>query len=140
MVAKRLHTIITNMTLHFLSRIQIMTKLINLDEPRYDQSTYWGRLQHFSQLTDPRNLLASEQEIYNSQRLLNEYKLGKVKIDDVEKLWKAKTLVDSSIHPDTGELIFLPFRMASFVPTNGSNLTDKFLLLQQCCFQIQLRP
>jgi tricarboxylate carrier len=27
-------------------------------------------------------------------------------------------VIDSTIHPDTGEPIFLPFRMSSFVPTN----------------------
>ncbi|KAG0738420.1 hypothetical protein G6F57_001000 [Rhizopus arrhizus] len=37
---------------------------------------------------------------------------------DPEKLWKAKKIVDSTIHPDTGEPVFLPFRMSSFVPTN----------------------
>ena len=96
-----------------------MEHKINLSEPRYDQSTYIGRLKHFSQLTDPRNLLVSEQEIQKCQRLLAEYKAGKVKLADEEELWRAKKLVDSSMHPDTGELVFLPFRMASFVPTNG---------------------
>lgn len=33
-------------------------------------------------------------------------------------MWKAKQLVDSSIHPDTGEPVPLPFRMSAFVPTN----------------------
>ena len=33
-------------------------------------------------------------------------------------VWKAKQLVDSSIHPDTGEPVPLPFRMSAFVPTN----------------------
>jgi hypothetical protein len=57
---------------------------------------------------------------------------------DPEKLWKAKKgafiishgfkkqnrklsfkiVVDSTIHPDTGEAVFLPFRMSCFVPTN----------------------
>ena len=36
----------------------------------------------------------------------------------VEEQERLRYLVHSSIHPDTGELIFLPFRMASFVPTN----------------------
>lgn len=27
-------------------------------------------------------------------------------------------VVDSTIHPDTGEAVFLPFRMSCFVPTN----------------------
>jgi len=35
-----------------------------------------------------------------------------------EKLWNAKKIIDSTIHPDTGEPVFLPFRMSSFVPTN----------------------
>lgn len=28
------------------------------------------------------------------------------------------SVVDSTIHPDTGEPVFLPFRMSCFVPTN----------------------
>lgn len=33
-------------------------------------------------------------------------------------VWKAKQLVDSSLHPDTGKPVPLPFRMSAFVPTN----------------------
>jgi len=33
-------------------------------------------------------------------------------------LWNAKKIVDSTVHPDTGEPVFLPFRMSAFVPTN----------------------
>jgi tricarboxylate carrier len=34
------------------------------------------------------------------------------------ELWKAKKIVDSTLHPDTGEPVFLPFRMSSFVLSN----------------------
>jgi len=33
-------------------------------------------------------------------------------------LWSAKKIIDSTIHPDTGEPVFLPFRMSCFVLTN----------------------
>jgi sideroflexin-5 len=35
-----------------------------------------------------------------------------------EPLWKAKKLVDSTLHPDTGQPVFLPFRMSCFVLAN----------------------
>ncbi|KAJ3121807.1 hypothetical protein HK098_003348 [Nowakowskiella sp. JEL0407] len=95
--------------------------MIDLSKPRYDQSTYWGRLKHFSEITDPRNLLNTNAQIENAKSLVQDYKAGKFEIQskaDEEKLWKAKRLLDSTIHPDTGEKIFLPFRMAGFVPTN----------------------
>lgn len=34
------------------------------------------------------------------------------------ELWKAKKVVDSTLHPDTGEPVFLPFRMSCFVLSN----------------------
>jgi hypothetical protein len=34
------------------------------------------------------------------------------------ELWKAKKIVDSTLHPDTGEPVFLPFRMSCFVLSN----------------------
>lgn len=33
-------------------------------------------------------------------------------------LWQAKKIVDSTLHPDTGEPVLLPFRMSCFVLTN----------------------
>ncbi|KAJ3310873.1 hypothetical protein HDV04_004566 [Boothiomyces sp. JEL0838] len=91
---------------------------VDLSKPRYDQSTYIGRLQHFSALTDPRNLLASNQQLNSAKELVEKYDGKPLTVEEQERLWKAKTLVDSTFHPDTGEKVFLPFRMASFVPTN----------------------
>lgn len=34
------------------------------------------------------------------------------------ELWSAKKIVDSTIHPDTGEPVFLPFRMSCFALSN----------------------
>ena len=36
----------------------------------------------------------------------------------MSQIWKAKYALDSSIHPDTNQLIPLPFRMSAFVPVN----------------------
>ncbi|KAI9333457.1 Tricarboxylate/iron carrier [Obelidium mucronatum] len=87
-------------------------------KPRYDQGTYLGRLRHFSEITDPRNLLATDSQLNAAKELLANYK-GRAVNADEEALWKAKKLIDSNFHSDTGEKILLPFRMACFVPTNA---------------------
>ncbi|KAJ3237087.1 hypothetical protein HDU81_009967 [Chytriomyces hyalinus] len=93
--------------------------MLDLSKPRYDQSTYMGRLRHFSELTDPRNLLATESQLVAAKKLIDDYKTGKAADVDPESVWKAKKLVDSTFHSDTGEKILLPFRMSCFVPTNA---------------------
>jgi hypothetical protein len=43
----------------------------------------------------------------------------KVLVEPFSKIFShAFVVVDSTIHPDTGEAVFLPFRMSCFVPTN----------------------
>ncbi|KAI8149437.1 putative mitochondrial transport protein fsf1 [Fennellomyces sp. T-0311] len=91
---------------------------IDLSKPRYPQSTYWGRLRHFIDVTDPRTLFVSRQQLEVAKNLLGQYKQDPKMQVDPERLWKAKKVVDSTIHPDTGEPIFLPFRMSAFVPVN----------------------
>jgi hypothetical protein len=34
------------------------------------------------------------------------------------ELWEAKNIVDSTLHPDTGEPVLLPFRMSCYVFSN----------------------
>ena len=62
-------------------------------------------------------LLVSKKELENSKELIKEYKLGQIKSMTPE-LWHAKKVVDSTLHPDTGEPVLLPFRMSAFVLTN----------------------
>ena len=62
-------------------------------------------------------LLVSKQELQDSKALIASYKLGQTKQLSAE-LWHAKKVVDSTLHPDTGTPIPLPFRMSAFVLTN----------------------
>jgi len=38
--------------------------------------------------------------------------------EDVEKIYKAQSVVSTAIHPDTGEFIPWPLRFSSFIPMN----------------------
>ncbi|KAI9023443.1 Tricarboxylate/iron carrier [Hyaloraphidium curvatum] len=112
------------------SESPLYPRVIDLSQPRYPQSTYYGRLRHFSDLTNPRNLLVTGSQLQASRELIEQYEaktksagqsgiLATVSSPaEEERLWKAKMAVDSTLHPDTGTPIFLPFRMACFVPTN----------------------
>jgi tricarboxylate carrier len=55
-------------------------------------------------------------------------------------LWQAKKIVDSTLHPDTGEPVLLPFRMSSFVISNlivtGGMLTPNLSTFGTIAWQI----
>ncbi|KXJ94803.1 Tricarboxylate/iron carrier [Microdochium bolleyi] len=88
-----------------------------LPESRYDLGTYWGRVQHTLEITDPSTLFAGSAGLNHSKQLIAKYKQGELK-EMTPELWKAKKIVDSTIHPDTGEPVVLPFRMSCFVLSN----------------------
>ncbi|KAE8895193.1 Sideroflexin-1 [Phytophthora fragariae] len=94
------------------------SKLVNLDAPRWDQSTYAGRAKHFLATTNPLNVLASDAELDAAKQLVEEYKAGLHPSLSEDEIWRAKQLVDSAFHPDTGEKNFLAGRMACQVPGN----------------------
>lgn len=94
---------------------------VELSKPKFDQSTYLNRAKHFFLLTNPLNLLASENELDNAKRILSAYRAGDRKIDgcgDVDALWRAKYLYDSAFHPDTAEKMLVVGRMSAQVPMN----------------------
>ncbi|KAJ1478516.1 Tricarboxylate carrier-domain-containing protein [Baffinella frigidus] len=92
---------------------------IDLSKPRYDQSTYGGRLQHYFEVTDPRTVLASDADLDKAASLVKAYNAGtEPKGTSADDVWAAKKLYDSAFHPQTGEKNLFIGRMSFQVPGN----------------------
>ncbi|KAL4779033.1 Tricarboxylate/iron carrier [Aspergillus varians] len=89
----------------------------DLPSSQHDLSTYWGRVRHAADISDPRMLLVSAAGLEQAKRHIASYKQNEIATMNGE-LWRAKKVVDSTLHPDTGEAVFLPFRMSCYVLSN----------------------
>ncbi|KAG7518529.1 sideroflexin-5-like isoform X1 [Solea senegalensis] len=81
------------------------------------QGSFLGRLRHFIDIIDPSTLFVSETRLKECIKLLDDYKQGFLPagVTDLQ-LWEAQKIKQAIIHPDTGEKIFMPFRMSGYVP------------------------
>uniref|UniRef100_A0AAY5K8V8 Sidoreflexin n=1 Tax=Esox lucius TaxID=8010 RepID=A0AAY5K8V8_ESOLU len=87
------------------------------DTPTLSQSSFLGRLRHFVDIIDPTTLFVSERRLTECVKLLDDYKHGTLSPDVSDlQLWEAQKIKQAIIHPDTGEKIFMPFRMSGYVP------------------------
>jgi hypothetical protein len=88
---------------------------------KYDVNTYWGRVKHFADVTDMRTLFTTKKQLEAAQNLLDQYESGKIHLGSdvtIDKIWEAKKIKDSMLHPDTGNVISAPFRFSAFLPAN----------------------
>ncbi|XP_048074857.1 sideroflexin-2 isoform X1 [Ursus arctos] len=99
----------------------------NIDAPRWDQCTFWGRVKHFFNITDPRTVLVPERELDWAKAMVEKSRMGVVPPGtQVEQLLYAKKLYDSAFHPDTGEKMNVIGRMSFQVP--GGMIITGFML------------
>jgi tricarboxylate carrier len=77
-------------------------------------TSFWNRLEHIWHLIKPTNLFITDSQLAVSKGIVDNPPNGITR----EELNHHRSIVGSVLHPDTGEKIFLPFRMSCFVPTN----------------------
>ncbi|WPK24876.1 hypothetical protein PUMCH_002173 [Australozyma saopauloensis] len=84
---------------------------------KYDLGTYFGRVRHCADISDPSMLLNTPKDIEHAKRTIWDFRNG-VSSQLTPEFWRLKKILDSTLHPDTGETVFLPFRMSSCVLSN----------------------
>ncbi|XP_033840268.1 sideroflexin-2 [Periophthalmus magnuspinnatus] len=90
---------------------------LDIDAPRWDQSTFMGRLKHFFNVTDPRTALLPDARLDEAKALVQSCRAGSLPPGTTEEqLFYAKKLYDSAFHPDTGDRMNLIGRMSFQVP------------------------
>ncbi|XP_046851609.1 sideroflexin-2-like [Xenia sp. Carnegie-2017] len=100
---------------------------INLDFPRWDQSTFLGRFRHFAEITNMLLSLKSDHQLNEAKNLLELYRVNKEPSGTTnDEIWDAKILYESAFHPDSGEKMNLFGRMSFQVP-GGMLLTGALL-------------
>lgn len=99
------------------------------EDHEYSQDTYSGRFMHFLDVVNPKRFFISNERIKEAQDKVRQFKIREevaknlnqdiyIDQEEVYQLIENKKIVDSTIHPDTGEKIPLYFRMSGFMIFN----------------------
>lgn len=84
----------------------------------YDMDTYRGRVLYFFSSINPLLCFETERSLLRQRLLLDRVRDGeKVAVDD-KTLWKARTALETCVHPTTGGVVFPLFRMCALLPMN----------------------
>jgi len=89
-----------------------------MEKPKYDQSTFLGRLMGMYDYIDPRTLILSSDSLKTSRAIIDEFKATGKKPCSDEEMWEHRKNVEVSFHPATGEELLKVGRMSAFVPMN----------------------
>jgi sideroflexin-5 len=68
-------------------------------------------------ISSNRTLFVGSTGLEQAKKVVTSYKQGKTQ-QLTPEVWRAKRIVDSTLHPDTGQPVFLPFRMSCFALSN----------------------
>ena len=86
---------------------------IDLDQPRWQQNTFFNRARHFFAVTDPRNALLSSSQLEGAKGLLQLYRVGQEPVGTTEEeVYNAKKMYESAFHPETGQKMNILGRMS----------------------------
>lgn len=87
-------------------------------KPKYDLSTFTGRLMHFIDITEPSTLFYSDEKVMESKTIIEKYNATGYMCGTDSDMWSHRKLVDAAIHPISGEIIPKPFRVSAIAPVN----------------------
>lgn len=73
-IASKQTTFIKYTTRKDMSAELALPGTVNLDAPRWDQSTFWGRFRHFLAITDWRKALYTNSQLDEAKGIVEAYK------------------------------------------------------------------
>jgi hypothetical protein len=90
----------------------------NIHKPQYDQSSYWGRVRTLMSSQNPFHFYLPQSRIVAAKLLVEEERersgnniISYYNTEKVNEIRHAESIVASSVHPDTGEIIPKPMRL-----------------------------